>query len=148
MEVPDVELEAFGIGDVERIKQALIENCTPLRALSERVGKLARYQLQRLEQARIREHMKTQLSMDVPTSRCFSQEYYGFDPYLDVRFGSPGGWCFGRFIHDPLWEDIESGLPMPDTLILGWTDHTPFVPRRIRCSPALMRAVQRVISEP
>ena len=36
---------------------------------------------------------------------------------------------------------------MPDTLILGWTDPTPFVPRRIRCSPALMRALERVAWE-
>ncbi|PYX85029.1 MAG: hypothetical protein DMG70_04995 [Acidobacteria bacterium] len=106
------------------------------------------YLRQARERERIREHMKTALSMDVPTSRAFSSEYYLDDPYLDVRLGTLDGWCFGRFIHDPLWNDVETGLPVGDTLILGWTDPTPFLPRRVRCSPALMQALQRVVNEP
>lgn len=88
--------------------------------------------------------------LDIPFCRLFHREFYLSDPYLDVAFeergdpfgGPPGGWCMGRFMHDPL------GLGEPyeyrvDALVLR--DHNNG--RRFYPSPALLKAIRRVLDE-
>lgn len=84
--------------------------------------------------------------LDIPFCRRWHAEFYLSDPYLDVTFEEPGGWCNGRFMHEPLglgsqYRDSEDYLVLRlEGAMGGATRH--------RCSPALLKAIKRVLYEP
>lgn len=115
------------------------------------------------QERRFREALREyppQTVLDIPFCRMWHREFYLNNPYLDVSFmcmsvRDPTGWMMGRFMHEPLLaartaEDVMSQNPWyywEDCLVLrlegamgGSTRH--------RCSPALLKAIRRVLYEP
>lgn len=101
------------------------------------------------QERRFRETLRgypPQTVLDVPFCRMWHREFYLNDPYLDVTFMEPSGWCNGRFMHEPLglggeYRDWEDCLVLRlEGAMGGATRH--------RCSPALLKAIRRVLSEP
>lgn len=101
---------------------------------------------------RVHSWMRGNLSCDLPTFRAICREYYGKDPFLDVVFLGPEPYLWdnilARFMHDPMKK------PNLDYEIVNWGDEIVIrqderlLPLRVAVSPALLKAIYRVLYEP
>lgn len=86
--------------------------------------------------------------LDIPYCRAFHREFYLDDPWLDVTFVSAGDYMhnetIGRFMHDPI---VGSYFDFRVDVLLLRQGEGLSGPRRIYPSPALLRAIQRVVWE-
>lgn len=86
--------------------------------------------------------------LDTPFCRAFHREFYLHDPWLDVTFVAAGDWMVdstvGRFMHDPI---VGSYFDFRMDVLLVRQGEGFAGPRRIYPSPALLRAIQRVVWE-
>lgn len=101
------------------------------------------------QERRFRETLRgypPQTVLDVPFCRMWHREFYLNDPYLDVTFMEPSGWCNGRFMHEPLglggeYRDWDDCLVLRLEGAMGGST-------RHHTSPALLKAIKRVLYEP